>query len=162
MPSIEVSKSPQGVPGAVGDPTRISGEDITFAGAEQTPINGYIARPADAASHPGIVVIHEAGGLGEHIRDVANRLANIGYVALAVDLYTREGGPPDTSDVPAMMARLFSMSDATALGDLEGAADHLRGLDGVTGRIGCIGFCMGGRYTLLLACASEKLNAAVD
>jgi carboxymethylenebutenolidase len=54
------------------------------------------------------------------------------------------------------------MSDATALGDLEGAADHLRSLDGVTGRIGCIGFCMGGRYSLLFACASDRLNAAVD
>ena len=41
-----------------------------------------------------MIVIHEAGGLGEHIRDVANRFASIGYVALAVDLYTREGGPP--------------------------------------------------------------------
>ena len=56
------------------------------------------------------------------------------------------------------MERLFAMSDATALGDLEGAADHLRGLDGVTGRVGCIGFCMGGRYTLLFACASDKLE----
>jgi carboxymethylenebutenolidase len=109
-----------------------------------------------------MIVIHEAGGLGEHIRDVVNRLANIGYVALGVDLYTREGGPPEMSDPQAMMVRLFSMSDATALGDLEGAADYLRGLDGVTGRIGCIGFCMGGRYTLLFACASDKLNAAVD
>ena len=65
-------------------------------------------------------------------------------------------------DVQAMMARLFSMSDEMALGDLVGAADHLRALDGVTGRIGCIGFCMGGRYTLLFACASDRLNAAVD
>ena len=109
-----------------------------------------------------MIVIHEAMGLNEHIRDVANRFANIGYVALGVDLYTREGGPPPMDDVQAMMARLFSMSDATVLGDLEGAADHLRGLDGVTGRIGCIGFCMGGRYTLLFACASDRLNAAVD
>ncbi len=162
MPSIEVKPSPRGVPGAVSDPTRISGEELTFPGAEGTAINGYLARPADAASHPGMIVIHEAGGLGEHIRDVCNRLANIGYVALGVDLYTREGGPPDTSDVQALMARLFAMSDATALGDLEGAADHLRSLDGVTGRVGCIGFCMGGRYALLLACASEKLNAVVD
>jgi len=162
MPSIEVKPSPQGVPGAVGDPTRISGEELTFPGAEGTAINGYLARPADAASHPGMIVIHEAGGLGEHIRDVCNRLANIGYVALGVDLYAREGGPPDTSDVQALMARLFAMSDATALGDLEGAADHLRSLDGVTGRVGCIGFCMGGRYALLLASASDKLNAAVD
>jgi carboxymethylenebutenolidase len=162
MPSIEVKASPQGVPGAVSDPTRISGEQLTYPGAEGTAINGYLARPADAASHPGMIVIHEAGGLNEHIRDVCNRLANIGYVTLGVDLYTREGGPPDTSDAQATMKRLFAISDATALGDLEGAADHLRSLDGVTGRIGCIGFCMGGRYTLLLACASHKLNVAVD
>jgi carboxymethylenebutenolidase len=162
MPSIEVKPSPRGVPGAVSDPTRISGEDLTFSGAEGTAINGYLARPADAASHPGMIVIHEAGGLGEHIRDVCNRLANIGYVTLGVDLYTREGGPPDTNDVQATMKRLFAISDATALGDLEGAADHLRSLDGVTGRIGCIGFCMGGRCALLFACASEKLNAVVD
>jgi carboxymethylenebutenolidase len=162
MPSIEVKPSPRGVPGAVSDPTRIDGEQLTFPGAGGTEVNGYLARPADAASHPGMIVIHEAGGLGEHIRDVCNRLANIGYVTLGVDLYTREGGPPDTSDPQALMARLFSISDATALGDLEGAADHLRSLDGVTGRIGCIGFCMGGRYALLLACASDKLNAVVD
>jgi carboxymethylenebutenolidase len=162
MASIEVEPSPQGVPGAVGDPTRISAESLTFPGAGGTAVNGYLARPADAASHPGMVVIHEAGGLNGHIRDVCNRLANTGYVALGVDLYTREGGPPDTGDVQALMGRLFSMSDAIALGDLEGAADHLRGLDGVTGRIGCIGFCMGGRFTLLCACASDRLNAAVD
>ena len=162
MPSIEVKPSPQGVPGAVSDPTRISAEELTYAGAGGTQVNGYIARPADAASHPGLIVIHEAMGLNEHIRDVANRFANIGYVALGVDLYTREGGPPPADDGQAMMQRLFSMSDETVLGDLEGAADHLRSLDGVTGQIGCIGFCMGGRYTLLFACASDRLNAAVD
>ncbi|HWF32030.1 MAG TPA: dienelactone hydrolase family protein, partial [Solirubrobacteraceae bacterium] len=162
MSSVEVTPSPHGVPGAVTDPTRISAEELTFPGATGTQVNGYLARPADAASHPGMIVIHEAGGLGEHIRDVVNRFANVGYVTLGVDLYTREGGPPPAGDMEAIMARLFSMSDELALGDLEGAADHLRSLDGVTGRIGCIGFCMGGRYALLLACASQKLNAAVD
>jgi carboxymethylenebutenolidase len=48
------------------------------------------------------------------------------------------------------------------LGDLEGAADYLRALEDVSGRIGCIGFCMGGRYTLLFACSSDRLSAAVD
>ena len=98
-----------------------------------------------------MIVIHEAGGLGEHIRDVTNRFANIGYVALGVDLYTREGGPPPPGDMQALFARLFSMSDATALGDLEGAADFLRARDDTTGKLGCVGFCMGGRYTLLFA-----------
>jgi carboxymethylenebutenolidase len=162
VPSIEVKPSPQGVPGALSDPSRISAEELTYAGAGGTQVNGYLARPAEAAGHPAMIVIHEAMGLNEHIRDVANRFANIGYVALGVDLYTREGGPPPAGDTQAIMQRLFSMSDETVLGDLEGAADHLRSLDGVTGRIGCIGFCMGGRYTLLFACASDRLNAAVD
>lgn len=65
-------------------------------------------------------------------------------------------------DLPALMARLFAMSDATVLGDLEGAADFLRAREDVDGRVGCIGFCMGGRYTLLFACASDRLDAAVD
>jgi carboxymethylenebutenolidase len=158
-----VTPSPDGVPGAVEDPTAITGEDLTFAGAGGVHVNGYLARPVDAdPALAGVIVIHEAMGLNEHIRDVTNRIANLGYVALGVDLYTREGGPPPMGDMPAMMKRLFSMSDQTVLGDLEGAADFLRGRPEASGRVGCIGFCMGGRYTLLLAGASDRLNAAVD
>jgi len=160
--SAEVKPSPAGVPGAVLDPSALQAEDITFAGADGVEVNGYLVRPVTPGSHPGMIVIHHAGGLGEHIRDVTNRFANLGYVALGVDLYTREGGPPPMDDVQALMARLFAMSDATALGDLEGAADFLRAREDVTGRVGCIGFCMGGRYTLLFACASDRLDAAVD
>ena len=60
------------------------------------------------------------------------------------------------------MKRLFGISDERVLGDLQGAAQELRAREDVTGKIGCIGFCMGGRYTLLFACASERLSAAVD
>ncbi len=56
MPSIEVTPSPRGVPGAVSDPTRISAEELTFPGAGGDHVNGYLARPADAASHPGMIV----------------------------------------------------------------------------------------------------------
>lgn len=166
MSDSPVSPSPDGVPGAVTDPSRIAGEDLTFTGAEGTAINGYLAMPTPSARdrdlHPAMIVIHEAGGLGEHIRDVTNRFANIGYAALAVDLFTREGGPPPTGDLQALMARLFSMSDAVVLGDLEGAADYLRARPEVGGKLGCIGFCMGGRFTLLFACASDRLDAAVN
>jgi carboxymethylenebutenolidase len=162
---MSVEQSPEGVPGAVTDPTRVTGEELTFTGAEQAQVNGYLARPAggDPASgaYPAMIVIHEAMGLNEHIRDMANRFANLGYVALGVDLYTREGGPPPM-EREAMMERLFSMPDARALGDLEGAADFLRAREEVGERVGCIGFCMGGRYTLLFACASGRLDAAVD
>jgi carboxymethylenebutenolidase len=164
-PAVEVRPSPRGVPGAVEDPARVRARELTFAGADGAAVNGYLASPAwDAAARarPAMIVIHEAGGLGEHIKDVANRFANLGYLTLGVDLYTREGGPPPMHDPSAVMARLFAMSDATALGDLEGAADFLRAREDANGKVGCIGFCMGGRYTLLFACSSEKLDAAVD
>jgi carboxymethylenebutenolidase len=162
--AVEITPSPDGVPGAVTDPARVRAETLTFAGAEGTPVKGYLASPADdgGRARPAMIVIHEAGGLGEHIQDVANRFANLGYVTLAVDLYTREGGPPPMGDVQAVMERLFAMSDATALGDLEGAADFLRAREQVSGKVGCIGFCMGGRFTLLFACSSDRLDAAVD
>lgn len=165
MTGTQVEASPEGVPGAITDPASLNSEALTFAGAGGTPVNGYLARPAAAEPGqrlPGMIVIHEAMGLNEHIRDVTNRIANLGHVALGVDLYTREGGPPPMGDLQALMARLFSMSDETVLGDLEGAADHLRSREDVTDKIGCIGFCMGGRYTLLFACASDRLSAAVD
>jgi carboxymethylenebutenolidase len=163
MSTVTVQPSPEGVPGAVIDPTRILAEDLTFASSDGTQINGYLARPAGAAGpSPAMIVIHEAGGLGAHIRDVTDRFANIGYVSLGVDLYTREGGPPPPGDIQALFARLFSMSDATVLGDLEGAADFLRAREDTTAKLGCIGFCMGGRYALLFAVSSDRLDAAVD
>jgi len=162
MTVIQVNASPDGVPGAIRDPSELFAEELAFTGFGGTQINGYLARPAAQATRPAMIVIHEAGGLNDHIRDVANRFANLGYVALGVDLYTREGGPPPAGDLEALMKRLFSMSDETVLGDLEGAADFLRAREDVSGRLGCIGFCMGGRYTLLFAVASDRLDAAVD
>ena len=162
----QVKPSPEGVPGAVEDPSAVVAEELTFAGTDGAQVNGYLVRPAGpeaaAVRRPGVIVIHEAMGLNEHIRDVVNRFANLGYAALGVDLYTRDGGPPPMGDMQAMMKRLFAMSDATVLGDLQGAADYLGTRQDVSDRIGCIGFCMGGRYTLLLACAGDRLSAAVD
>jgi carboxymethylenebutenolidase len=161
---VAVSPSPEGVPGALTDPAAVRAEMLTFAGTEDTAVNGYLALPAAGAGRPApaMIVIHEAGGLGDHIKDVANRFANLGYVTLAIDMYTREGGPPPMDDFKVVMERLFGMSDARAIGDLEGAADFLRARSDVSGKVGCIGFCMGGRYALLFACASDRLDAAVD
>src|SRR3981081_1962368 len=132
MASIEVKPSPEGVPGAVTDPTRIRAEELTFPGAGGTDGSGPPARRAAGGSHPAMIVIHEAGGLNDHIRDVSNRFANIGHLALAVDLYTREGGPPPMDDFQKVMERLFSIPDARVLADFEGAADFLRSRDDVT------------------------------
>jgi carboxymethylenebutenolidase len=149
------------IPGAVSDPSRVRGEAIELKSGGDT-IRGYLARPSQSGRSPGIVVIHEAFGLVEHIRDIARRFANIGYNALAPDLYTRAGGPANPDDMNSVMPVMFGLPDAQAVGDLEAAAAHLRGLSGATGKVGAIGFCSGGRQTLLFACSSDKVDAAVD
>jgi carboxymethylenebutenolidase len=149
------------IPGAVTDPSRVRGENIEFKSGGDT-ITGYLARPSQSGSYPGIVVIHEAFGLVEHIRDIARRFANIGYNALAPDLYARKGGPSDPNNMATVMPVMFGKEDAEAVQDLEAAATYLRDLPGATGKIGAIGFCSGGRQTLLFACSSDKVNAAVD
>ena len=149
------------IPGAVTDPSRVRGENIELKSGGAA-ITGYLARPSQSGNHPGIVVIHEAFGLVEHIRDIARRFANIGYNALAPDLYARAGGPSDPSDINTVFPVMFGKSDAEAVQDLEAAAAHLRALPGASGRIGAVGFCSGGRQTLLFACSSNKVDAAVD
>lgn len=149
------------VPGAVTDPSRIKGGEIRFqSGGDSIP--GYLAQPAQPGNYPGIVVIHEAFGLVEHIRDLARRFANIGYNALAPDLYSRAGGPSDPGDINTVFPVMFGLPDKQAVQDLEASAAHLRGLRGATGKIGAIGFCSGGRHTLLFACSSSKVDAAID
>src|SRR6201993_863651 len=149
------------IPGAVTDPSRVRGEAIEFKSGSDT-IQGYLARPSQPGRNPGIVVIHEAFGLVEHIRDVARRFANIGYNALAPDLYTRAGAPANPDDITMVMPVMFAKPDAETVQDLEAAAAHLRGLSGATAKVGAIGFCSGGRQTLLFACSSNKVDAAVD
>ena len=162
MSKTLVNLSPEGVAGAVTEPAGLDAQSVRFAGSGADMVDGYLVRPAAAGRLPGMIVIHEAGGLNDHIRDVAGRIAQLGYVTLAVDLYTREGGPPPMDDVQAMMSRLFSIPDQRVVEDLTGAAEFLRAREDASGKVGCIGFCMGGRYTLLFACSTGSLDAAVD
>src|SRR4051812_20899342 len=115
MTSIEVKPSPEGVPGAVLDTSGLSAEELTFPGTAGDAINGYLVHPAGEERCPGMIVIHEAMGLNDHIRDVCNQLAQVSHAALGVDLYTREGGPPEP-ELESIMKRLFAMSDETVLG----------------------------------------------
>jgi carboxymethylenebutenolidase len=149
------------IPGAVTDASRVKAQEIRFqSGSDRIP--GYLACPAQPGSYPGIVVIHEAFGLVDHIRDIARRFANIGYNALAPDLYARAGAPKDPSDINTVFPVMFGLPDKQAVQDLEAAAAHLRGLPGATAKVGAIGFCSGGRHTLLFACSSDKVDAAID
>lgn len=149
-------QSPLSVP---EDDPDVSASDVTFpSGSDE--IMGYLARPAAEGVYPAIMVCHENRGLNPHIRDVARRFAKNGYVAIALDLLSREGGTAahDRDAVPALL------TDAGAdrhVGDFLAAADYLQTLDYVDGeRLGMIGFCFGGGITWRVATALPTLKAA--
>ncbi|HEV3109396.1 MAG TPA: dienelactone hydrolase family protein [Candidatus Binataceae bacterium] len=146
--------------GQVEDPQRIVTEEVKFA-SDGTNIEAFLARPRQAGSYPGVIVIHEAFGVDDHIKDVVGRFANAGFIALAPNLYQRVGAPTP-GDMSTVMQKMFGLQDPQIVRDLEAAAAHIRGLQGANGKVGCVGFCMGGRTTLLFACSSNKVDAAVD
>jgi carboxymethylenebutenolidase len=137
---------------------RITTERVTFPG---TPgdIKGYLAKTKADGKHGGIVVIHQNRGLNPHIEDVARRLAVEGYVALAVDFLSPQGGTP--ADEDQAMKLFASIDPAQARANAKAAADWLRARPEVNGKIGAIGFCWGGGIVNQLA-VMDPLLAAGD
>ena len=136
-------------------------EAIKLAGDNGDIIGGYMARPLGSGPYPGVIVIHEAFGLVEHTREQVRKFAAHGYVTIAPDLYYREG-PGDAEDILAVVQRMGGVPDSRAIGDLEGAITALRSVAACSGKIGCIGHCSGGRHSLLFACNTQHLAAAVN
>ena len=142
-------------------PPEIRSDMIRYPSQDGTQINAYFSRPVAAGRYPGVVVIMEAFGLIEHIKDVARRFAEQGYLAIAPDMYTREGSP-DPTVMDQVLKTMFSVPDTQAVADLDGAITYLKSQSESNGKVGAIGFCSGGRYTLILGCKSKNLDAAVD
>lgn len=122
-----------------------------------------LARPKGAGKHPAVIVVMEAFGLNDHIKDVADRIAAEGYVALAPDMYHREGSPVASYDNLQEAIRLMSgLSDDGIVRDIGAAISYLQSHDAVKGdRIGITGFCMGGRISFLAACKNRGIKASV-
>jgi carboxymethylenebutenolidase len=123
-------------------------------------LNGgaYLALPDGPGPHPGVVVIHEAYGLNENIKDIAGRFADKGYAALAVDLFTGRNRAICMTRYMAGMLR--GSVDRFGISDLKAALTHLAALPDVDAeRIGAIGFCMGGGFAIAWACTDERLKA---
>jgi carboxymethylenebutenolidase len=132
---------------------------VEFSGGnEKRKTQGFLARPKDPRKYPSIIVIHEIWGLVDHIKDVSQRLASEGYVALATDLFEEEKG----FDLQEVRKLREKFTEEIILNKLKGAFDYLQTLPFVnSSRIGSIGFCMGGGLSLLFACHSKDLAAAV-
>ena len=130
--------------------------DLTYP-ASSTELGAYLARPIGEGAWPGVVVIHHATGLDDDIREQADRLAAAGYLAFAPDLYSGRG----PRCVLATLAASRSGKGA-AYDDIEAARSWLAGREDCTGRIGVIGFCMGGGFALLSAARSDFGAASVN
>ena len=136
-------------------------ETVSFVGANGDIIGGYMARPLGSGPYPGVIVIHEAFGLVEHTKELVRKFAAHGYIALAPELFYREG-PGDPNDLAAVIRRMGGLPDSQVIADLEGVVTTLRSVVTCNGKVGCIGHCSGGRHTLLFACNTRSLSAAVD
>ena len=148
------------VAGQVERPELLATQEVSFR-SEGAKIPAYLARPRATGRYPGVILIHDIFGVSDHARDVARRLANVGFVTIVPDCFARlDLGTGETLEDVRPRAAL--VDDRLTVHDLEGAAALLRGLPYSSGKIGTVGFCMGGRSALLLASSSDKIDATID
>jgi carboxymethylenebutenolidase len=129
--------------------------------ASDRSIPAYRAAPAGGNAHPVILVVQEIFGVHEHIRDVCRRLAKMGYLAIAPELYVRQG---DVSKLPSMddiRKVVGTIPDAQVMSDLDASVAWAGSNGGDINRLGITGFCWGGRITWLYAAQQPKLKAGV-
>ncbi len=122
----------------------------------KSTLEAYLAAPEGPGPHPAVVVIHEAYGLNDNIRDIARRFANEGYIALAVDLFA--GRNRMVCMFRFMGGMLINPLNHQGIKDLKAALTYLSLQSGVDpGRVGAIGFCMGGGFAIGWACTDDRL-----
>src|SRR5260370_34784878 len=136
-------------------------ETIGIAGHGGDEIGGYVARPRGGESVGGVVVIHHMPGYDGGTKEITRTFAAHGYAALMPNLYHRDAPGASPDDAAAAARAMGGVPDERLVGDVRGAADYLRALDGSNGKVGVIGYCSGGRQSFLAAC-SLPLDAAVD
>jgi carboxymethylenebutenolidase len=117
---------------------------------------GYLAEPEEDG--PGLVVLQEWWGLDDHIRDVCDRFAREGYVALAPDLFHGE-----TTEQPGeAQQKMMAMNMEEAEKEMRGAVDFVAAHPKCTGAVGTVGFCLGGGLSIWTATVNDKVGAAVS
>lgn len=133
-------------------------ENVTYTSDSGEELIGYLARPESGEPLPAIVVIQEWWGLNEHIRDIARRFANEGFVALAPDLY----GGVTTTEPDEAQKLVMELDSEAAVQEVSQAASFLLNQEYVTGEgVGVVGFCLGGGLALQTGSASSDIGAVV-
>ena len=139
----------------------LTARTIRISGDGGDEIEAYEARPDGHGRRGGVVVIHHMPGYDRETKETVRRFAAMGYDAICPNLYWREapGAAPD--DAAAVARANGGVPDARLIGDVGGAAAHLRDSASSNGKIGVIGYCSGGRQSVLAACNLD-IDAAVD
>src|SRR6185437_4136123 len=133
--------------------------DVTIRAADGGSFSGYLATPKSGKG-PGILVIQEIFGVNKVMRDIADGFAAQGYAALCPDLFWRqEPGIQITDQTKEEWARAFQLyqgfDEAKGVDDLKATLAHLRKLPACTGKVGAVGYCLGGKLAYLMAARSD-------
>lgn len=139
-------------------------QNVTLQVGDGTSMNAYVASPPDNAKAPALIVFQEAFGVNAHIRDVTERFAREGYVAIAPEMFhrTAPGFNGAYDNFPAVMPHLQALTPEGIIADARAAFDWLQSHTQVKpDATACVGYCMGGRASFL-ANSALPLKAAVS
>lgn len=130
------------------------------SGGRSIPV--YLAQPENKKNLPVVLVVSEIFGVHQHIADIARRFAQLGYLALAPDLFVRQGDAASYTSMPELFKDIISKTpDAEVMQDLDACVAWAGAHGGDTAKLGITGFCWGGRITWLYAAHNSRLKAAV-
>jgi len=145
----------------ITDSTGLVAGEITIA-TKDGEIPAYRAMPSEGGAFPAVLVIQEIYGVHEHIKDICRRFAKLGYLAVAPELYARQGDVSILSEIEAIRKIVAKVPDAQVIADLDAATEWIKvSGKGQSGRLGITGFCWGGRIVWLYAAHNPELKAAV-
>lgn len=141
--------------------------DSLTAGEVQIPvadgqIPAYRAKPATGSNFPTVLVVQEIFGVHEHIKDICRRFAKLGYLAVAPELYARQGDVSKMTDIREIQQTVVAkVPDHQVMSDLDATARWAAGDGGDRSKLGITGFCWGGRIVWLYAAHNPDLKAGV-
>ncbi len=147
--------------------TITTGSEGLEAGEVEIPtpdgaIAAYRAAPATGGPFPTVLVVQEIFGVHEHIKDICRRFAKLGFLAVAPELYARQGDVSQMKDFSEIISKVVSkVPDKQVMADLDAAVDWAGKHGGDTARLGVTGFCWGGRIVWLYAAHNPLLKAGV-
>lgn len=120
-------------------------------------VPGYLCRPSGDGVSPGVIVLQEWWGLEPHIKDIAERYARAGFVAMAPDLY--HGNVTAEPDEARKLA--MGMDRERAIKEIASSVRYLKGQSFVNGKVGTVGYCMGGGLSIAAACNIQEVDASI-